>query len=80
MAPQIFTPFSFSIKVTKWPGHVQVRGFVKQNYLLLRQSCVHLLATSNEGLVQKLLQASIITKERVVQAMKTVDRYKAYIA
>ncbi|EPB91982.1 protein-L-isoaspartate O-methyltransferase [Mucor circinelloides 1006PhL] len=31
-------------------------------------------ATSNERLVQKLLQASIITKERVVQAMKTVDR------
>ncbi|GAN04047.1 hypothetical protein MAM1_0054d03506 [Mucor ambiguus] len=31
-------------------------------------------ATSNEGLVQKLLQTSIITKERVVQAMTAVDR------
>ncbi|KAK4516916.1 uncharacterized protein ATC70_000243 [Mucor velutinosus] len=31
-------------------------------------------ATSNEGLVQKLFQASIITKERVVQAMTAVDR------
>ncbi|KAL9558741.1 hypothetical protein MBANPS3_000727 [Mucor bainieri] len=48
--------------------------FLKQTRTLLKQPNGRVLATSNEGLVQKLLQASIITKERVVQAMTTVDR------
>lgn len=34
------------------------------------------IAKTNEALVQNLFQANIITKERVVQAMKSVDRYK----
>jgi hypothetical protein len=34
------------------------------------------IAKNNEALVQNLFQASIITKERVVQAMKSMDRYK----
>lgn len=36
------------------------------------------IAKTNEALVQNLFQASIITKERVVQAMKSVDRYKYF--
>jgi protein-L-isoaspartate(D-aspartate) O-methyltransferase len=32
------------------------------------------IAKNNEALVQNLFQASIITKERVVQAMKSMDR------